>query len=68
MGASVRVATVNWPKIIEEIRGGGLMVKAIARRIQVAPNTVSAYASGQTKEPPYSVGVKLLELRAKVAP
>jgi hypothetical protein len=67
MGASVRIATVDWPRVIHEIRGGGLMLKAIASRIGVAQTTISAYATGQTKEPPYSIGVKLLELRDRVA-
>lgn len=67
MGSSLRVATVDWPAVVSEIRGAGMMVKAIARRIDVSPTTIAAYGSGQTAEPPYSVGVRLLELRDRVA-
>ena len=67
MGASVRIATVDWPAVVSEIRGGGLMVKAIAQRAGVAPQTLHNLVSGATKEPCYSVGVKLLELRDRVA-
>lgn len=66
MGASVRIATENWPQVVFEIRGGGLMVKAIAQRVGVAPQTLHNLVSGMTKEPCYSVGVKLLELRDRV--
>lgn len=66
MGASVRLATIDWPKVVSEIRGGGLMVKAIAQRVGVAPTTLSNLTNGLTKEPCYSVGVKLLALRDKV--
>ena len=67
MGASVRVATVDWPAVVSEIRGGGLMVKAIAQRVGVAPTTLHNLVSGTTREPCYSVGVKLLDLRERVA-
>lgn len=65
MGASVRMTTVDWPKIILSLRGAGLSRPAIARKAGVAPNTISAYQSGQTREPPYSVGVRLIELHQK---
>lgn len=67
MGASVRIATIDWPKVVDEIRGAGLMVKAIASRAGVAPSTLSNLTTGATREPCYSVGVKLLDLRDKVA-
>jgi ribosomal protein S9 len=67
MGASVRVATVDWPKVVAEIRGGGLMVKAIAHRVGIAPTSLHNLVSGATKEPCYSVGVRLLDLRDRVA-
>lgn len=67
MGASVRIATVDWPRVVAEIRGGGLMVKAIAQRTGVAPQTLHNLVSGATKEPCYSVGVRLLDLRDRVA-
>ena len=66
MGASVRIATVDWPHVVSEIRGGGLMVKAIAQRVGVAPTTLHNLVSGMTREPCYSVGVKLLQLRDRV--
>lgn len=67
MGASVRTATVDWPAVVSEIRGAGLMVKAIAQKAGVAPTTLHNLTSGMTREPCYSVGVKLLALRDKVA-
>lgn len=66
MGASVRVDTVDWPKVLTDIRGQGMMLCAIARRVGVAPSTLGNLASGATREPCYSVGVRLLELREKV--
>lgn len=66
MGASVRVATVDWPAVVSEIRGAGFMVKAIAQRVGVAPMTLHNLTSGATREPCYSVGVRLLELRDRV--
>lgn len=66
MGASIRTTTVDWPRIILDLRGKGLSRPHIARRIGVAPTTLSSYQSGQTKEPPYSVGVALLELHNKM--
>jgi lambda repressor-like predicted transcriptional regulator len=68
MGASVRTDTVDWPRVIHEIRGAGLMLCAIARRVGVAPTTLGNLASGATREPCYSVGARLLELREKVSP
>ena len=68
MGASVRLATVNWPAVVSELRGQGLMLCAIARRVGVAPSTLGDLANGLTREPCYSVGVRLLELRARLAP
>lgn len=67
MGASVRVDTVDWPKVISDIRIKGMQVKAIASRVGVAPTTLWNLSAGATREPCYSVGVALLELRAKVA-
>ena len=68
MGASVRIDTVNWPSVVNELRGQGLMLCAIARRVGVAPSTLGDLANGFTREPCYSVGVRLLELRARLAP
>lgn len=62
MGASVRVDTEDWPQVIADIRKHGLMVKAIARTVGVAPTTLGNIASGATREPCYSVGVRLLDL------
>ena len=67
MGASVRTPTVDWNRVVSELRGAGMMVKAIARKAGVAPTTLHNLTSGMTKEPCYSVGVRLLELRDKVA-
>lgn len=66
MGASVRTDTVDWSRVVSEIRGGGLMVKAIASKVGIAPQTLHNLVSGATKEPCYSVGVALLALRQKV--
>ena len=66
MGASVRVTTVNWPSVILDLRGKGLGRQAIARKVGVSPNTISSYQSGQTREPPYSVGVALLQLQQRM--
>lgn len=63
MGASVRIATVDWPKVIDEIRGQGMMVKAIASKAGIAATTLHDLYSGATKEPCYSVGVRLLDMR-----
>lgn len=67
MGASVRVDIVDWPEVLNDIRGQGMMLCAIARRVGVAPSTLGNLASGATREPCYSVGVRLLELREKFA-
>ena len=37
MGASNRTDTVDWPAVVNTIRGEGLMLKAVARKIGVAP-------------------------------
>ena len=66
MGASVRVTTVDWPRLILELRCKGLGRQAIARKVGVSPNTISSYQSGQTREPPYSVGVALIELQQRM--
>lgn len=66
MGKSVRIATLDWPAVVSEIRGAGFMVKAIAHKVGVAPTTLHNLTSGATREPCYSVGVKLLELRDRV--
>lgn len=42
------------------------MLKAIARKVGVAPTTIGNLSQGLTKEPCYSVGVRLLELRDRV--
>lgn len=68
MGASVRTPTVDWPRVVNELRGQGLMLCAIARRVGVAPSTLGNLQAGLTREPCYSVGVRLLELRARIAP
>lgn len=65
MGASLRQATIDWPQIIAEMRGEGLMLKAIARKVGAAPTTIGNLAQGVTREPCYSVGIKLLELHAQ---
>jgi transposase-like protein len=66
MGNSVRHDTQDWPQVVADIRRAGMMVKAIARSVGVAPTTLSSLQRGDTIEPCYSVGVRLLELRAKV--
>lgn len=63
--ASHRIDTEDWPRVITDIRGSGLMVKTIARKVGIAPATLHDLASGATREPCYSVGVRLLELREK---
>lgn len=65
MGASIRTRTIDWAMVIDEIRGRGLMVKAIAQKVGVAPTTLNNIYRGCTKEPCYSVGVRLLELRER---
>jgi hypothetical protein len=67
MGATVRIATVDWPRVVNELRGQGMMLCAIDRRVGVAPSTLGNLAYGLTREPCYSVGVRLLELRARLA-
>lgn len=62
----VRTDTEDWPRVIADIRGNGLMVKAIARKVGIAPTTLHDLASGATREPCYSVGMRLLELREKL--
>lgn len=67
MGKSVRIATVDWPRVILEIRGAGRMqVKQIAGRIGMSATGLWNISTGATREPCYSVGVKLLELRDRV--
>jgi hypothetical protein len=66
MGASVRVSTIDWSRVIDEIRGDGTMVKDIARKAGIAPQTLHNIYTGATKEPCYSVGVRLLEMRDMV--
>lgn len=66
MGASVRTATIDWPQVISEIRGAGMMHKAIAVRVGIAPSTLGNLLSGSTPEPVYSVGTKLLALHSRV--
>ena len=63
MGASVRIATIDWPRVIDEIRAHGMMVKAIAQKAGIAPTTLHDLYRGATREPCYSVGAKLLEMR-----
>lgn len=67
MGASVRERTVDWQRVISDLRGAGLMVCAIARRVGVAPTTLNNLAHGYTREPCYSVGAKLLDMRERYA-
>lgn len=67
MGACVRVDTEDWPQVIADIRRHGVMVKAIARTVGVAPTTLNSLSRGVTREPCYSVGVRLLELRERFA-
>jgi transcriptional regulator with XRE-family HTH domain len=64
MGASVRRATVDWPRIIGEMRDGGMTVKAMAKRVGMSANGLSNILHGSTAEPCFSVGQKLLELYA----
>ncbi len=66
MGATVREATVDWSAVVNEIRAKGMMAKAIARHAKIAPSTLGNLVSGLTAEPPYSVGVRILELHAKL--
>lgn len=66
MGASIRQRTVQWDRVIDEIRGSRMMVKDIALKAGIAPQTLHSIYTGATKEPAYSVGVALLELREKV--
>ena len=67
MGATVRTATIDWPSVVSEIYGAGVMKKAIARKVGIAPSTLGILSSGLTAEPPYSVGVRLLRLRDRIA-
>ena len=67
MGASLRVDTMDWQRVVASLRGAGLMNKEVAKKIGVSPQTVSNLLCGATREPCYSVGVKLLELREKHA-
>lgn len=65
MGASVRVATVDWPEVILDLRRKGIQNRKIASYTGVSPQTVSNLLNGATREPCYSVGVKILEMRGK---
>jgi len=66
MGASVRVDTEDWPSVIMAIRGKGMLAKAIARHAGIAPSTLNNLTTGATREPVYSVGVRILALREKM--
>jgi hypothetical protein len=66
MGASLRVPTVDWPRLICEMRGKGLQAQVIASKVGMAPSTLGNLQNGLTAEPPYSIGVALLALHAKV--
>ena len=61
----VRIATVDWPKVIDEIRGNGMMVKVIAQKAGIAASSLHNLYTGATREPCYSVGVRLLDMRDK---
>ena len=67
MGASVRITTIDWPRVILEIRGRRrLQVKQIAAKVGMSATGLHNIASGATREPCYSVGLRLLELRGQI--
>ena len=57
-----RMTTVDWPAVIAAIRARGLLVREIAVKVGIAPQTLWNLSTGATREPCYSVGVRLLEL------
>lgn len=67
MGNCVRMDTMNWPQVIADIRSKGMKKKAIALKAGIAESTLGNLITGATREPCYSVGVRLLELREKLA-
>jgi transcriptional regulator with XRE-family HTH domain len=58
---------MNWKKVIKRLReDGGMSQSAIARAVRVTQPYISQLEKGRSDDPPYSVGVALLELEASI--
>ncbi len=59
----------NWQTVIKRIRRhGGMSQSAIARHVRVTQPYISQLEGGSRSDPPYSVGVALLELARQYDP
>ena len=57
---------MNWRDLIIDINRMGLSGAQIAERCGVAPTTINGLKNEQWEEPKYSLGVKLIELHARL--
>ena len=53
---------MNWAELISRLQEAGLSQPQIARRCGCAQSTISDLASGNTKDPRFSIGKALVEL------
>ena len=59
---------MKWQKLIKDVCGTGLSVANVARKANAGVSTIADLASGATKEPRYSLGVRLIELHRETVP
>lgn len=59
-------ASPNWPQVIESLRSCGLSQQQIAALCSVTQQQISSLARGETKEPGYRLGSRLLRIAAEV--
>lgn len=60
--------TLNWNRIMLNLRAAGLSMAAISRRIGMDQATCQRLARGEIREPKFSHGIAILDLHLALCP
>ena len=63
-----KTITIDWQKIILNLRHAGCTTKLIYTKAKMDESTVRRFARGELKEPRFSQGLELLDLHERFCP
>ena len=59
---------IDWQRVVLNLKSAGISYTMTARKVGMAPETLSHYARGECEEPKFSKGIALLDLHLAVCP
>jgi hypothetical protein len=60
--------TVDWQRVILNLKSGGVSYRTIAKRCRCDESTVGHLVRGEQREPKFSTGLALLDLHLSMCP